>query len=145
VTSNLLTFMQALAVRAFEIDSGVADHLLDLSLPATLEIKPTQLEDIVRTVDYAWLSDLKTTKFHTTAATLNSDAGGQACRFSRVSHPERPYSPWTRPTSISPLSPSIPLRFTDCSMRYDRFFLRYDVLRVRHIRCVLRRCQLETL
>jgi hypothetical protein len=60
--------MQALAVRAFEIDSGVADHLLDLSLPATLEIEPTQLEDIVRTVDYAWLSD------HTTATTLNLNA-----------------------------------------------------------------------
>jgi hypothetical protein len=68
--------MQALAVRAFEIDPGVANHLLDLSLPATLEIEPTQLEDIMRTVDYAWLSDLKTTKFHTTATTLNLNAGG---------------------------------------------------------------------
>jgi hypothetical protein len=50
--------------------------LLDPDSPATLEIEPTQLEDIVRTVDYAWLSDLKTTKFHTTATTLNLNADG---------------------------------------------------------------------
>lgn len=52
-------------MKAFEVEPEFAQHLLDLELPATFEIKPTQADNILRAVDYAWLSDLEPSKFHT--------------------------------------------------------------------------------
>jgi hypothetical protein len=51
-----------------------------LSLPATFAIDPIQSDNIVRTIDYAWLSDIKTSKNHTiaTALDLNAPGAGQS-------------------------------------------------------------------
>lgn len=61
-------------MKAFEISPDVAHHLLDLTLSATFEIDPMQSENIARAVDYAWLSDPRTSKFDTSSTALDLDA-----------------------------------------------------------------------